>query len=126
MVTKPRPIPRVVTVKSWRFLSLGYKATDDGIFAVKVWCKVCWEFYNTGTGEKPRSYFGSCSAWLNDKFVVGTTVVKKVNFAKHCEREIHTKAESGLSVIRKKSNNFNCCERWSAGNFTQVYEHYKW
>lgn len=66
------------TVKGWGFPCLGYEC-DESENVLKIFCTICREFYSTNAVSDVR---GRVEDQV-DKFVKGTTVVKKNNFSDH-------------------------------------------
>ena len=78
------------------FKALGYKCNEEGEVTF-VFYKTCREFYSD---QRKHEVVGS-SAFIKDqvdKYVAGTSVMKKNNFSEHLKKSMaHLKAAKGLS-----------------------------
>ena len=80
--------PTKKTVEKWGFKALGYECNEEGEVTF-VFCKTCREFYSD---QRKHKVVGS-SAFIKDqvdKYVTGTSAVKKNNFSEHLRRVRHT------------------------------------
>ena len=78
-------MPRKKKVDSWGFSCLGYDCNGEGE-VIKIWCKTCREFYsnNDVPSESKKSFIKG----QVQKYVDGTTVVKKNNFVDHVKNSV--------------------------------------
>ena len=72
---------RLSTIRGWNFNSLGYELNEEGNVK-NIYCKTCRDFYMEIGDQTTSSASGSVKENL-DKYVIGTHVIKKVNFANH-------------------------------------------
>ena len=66
------------TVDGWGLPTINYELAEDGDTVVKVFCALCQEYYGTRQTGGPYvvGHKGAISS-LADKWVSGTTVIKK-------------------------------------------------
>ena len=78
-------MPTKKKVDSWGYSILGYEF--EGNEVTKIWCKTCREFYSD-TNNKESAHGKSFIKGQLDKYVEGTSVVKKCNFADHVKKSV--------------------------------------
>ena len=89
-------MPTRKTVEKLGFKALGYECNEEGEVTF-VFCKTCREFYSD---QRKHEVVGS-SAFIKDqvdKYVTGTSAVKKNNFSEHLKKSTaHLNAVKSLS-----------------------------
>ena len=73
-------------VDKWGYSIHGYHCEGENI--VKIWCKTCHDFY---TCENINVRACSSKSFIKDqvdKYVQGTTVIKKSNFNDHVRKSL--------------------------------------
>ena len=79
-------MPTKKKVDKWEYSILGYYCEGENV--VKIWCKTCRDFYTL-----ENINVGACSSksFIKDKvdkYVQGTTVIKKSNFDDHVPKSV--------------------------------------
>ena len=86
---------RLKTVRGWNFKCLGYEVDDD-VIVTEIYCKTCRTFFMGEDGDIRHNNLTASSGSakeMNDKYIKGTNVIKKVNFANHiAKNKDHEKA----------------------------------
>lgn len=77
-------MPNKKKVKSWGFSSLGFDCGEEGE-VTKIWCKTCREFYSDSK-NKTNANLNSFIKGQQDKYVNGTSIIKKCNFSDHIKK----------------------------------------
>ena len=72
-------MPTSKTVEAWGFSCLGYETSKDGEVKL-VWCKTCRDYSNRHSVQFQKKGVAKIAS---EKFVAGSTVVKKNNFRDH-------------------------------------------
>ena len=93
------------TVDGWGLPTINYELAEDGDTVVKVFCALCQEYYGTRQTGGPYvvGHKGAISS-LADKWVSGTTVIKKNNAADHVSKsKLHRQATLALQSQSKAS-----------------------
>lgn len=97
------PVQKKVVV-NWKFDCLGYE-TNAGNEVTLIFCKVCREFSKL---ENVTSRKKGCAKIASEKFVKGTSVIKKCNFHDHIIRsKTHAAAVLRLSDRDEDKNEDN-------------------
>lgn len=86
-------MPNRKKVESWGFNNLGLECNEYGEVSL-IFCKTCREYYSSNEISSSSTFIKS----QVDKFVAGTTIVKKSNFSDHIKKSVsHLKAVKGLN-----------------------------
>ena len=92
---KSRCLPKK-TVEKWGFKALGYECNEEEEVTF-TFCKTCREFYS----DQRKHKVVVSSAFIKDqvdKYVTGTSVMKKNNFSEHLKKSTaHLNVVKGLS-----------------------------
>ena len=104
---------RLTTVCGWNFRCLGYEVDDDGI-VTEIYCKTCQTFFMGEDGNIRHNNLTASSGSakeMNDKYIKGTNMIKKINFANHvAKNKDHEKAARLLKERDILSSNVGTLE----------------
>ena len=93
------------TVDGWGLPTINYELAENGDTVIKVFCALCQEYYGTRQigGPYVVGHKGAISS-LADKWVSGTTVIKKNNAADHVSKsKLHRQVTFALQSQSKAS-----------------------
>ena len=92
---------KVSILRGWGYSDniLGWELNEESTGEVKlVYCKLCRDYYDD---KKMATKVGAVKKQV-EKFVKGTSVIKKVNFQGHIDTEIHRTADLRLRMLGHK------------------------
>ena len=79
---------KVTTVKSWGFRCLHWEKEEGSDHVKSIHCGICRDFYTRQNSEGANNK-GAVKKVI-DKFITGSTVIKKCNFEDHVKKsELH-------------------------------------
>ena len=91
------------TVREWGLTCIWIETTLKYPHEIeKLWCSLCKDYYLAGNNRLGQ-HNGVVGAGLN-KYIYGTSVIKKANVISHIASEMHQKAIFGISMRTEESN----------------------
>ena len=91
---------KVTTVKSWGFRCLHWEKEEGSDHVKSIRCGICRDFYTSQNSDGANN--NGAVKKVVDKFITGSTVIKKCNFEDHMKKsELHRIA--ALQINEKES-----------------------